>query len=143
MLEKAYRAWGHELTPDDTPYEAGLTFAVDFNKGDFIGRDALLKLKGKPRTRRMVMFVLEDPEPVLWGGELILRDGEPVGDLKSAGYGHSLGGAVGLGYVSNKGGVDRAFIEGGSYEIDIAGEQVPAKAYLRTPYDTKLERVKV
>ncbi len=141
-LEKAYRAWGHELSPDDTPFEAGLSFAVDFGKGGFIGREALLKLKGKPRTRRVVMFVLDDPEPVLWGGELILRDGKPVGDLKSAGYGHTLGAAVGLGYVANEGGVGRAFIESGTYEIDIAGELVPAKAYLRTPYDPKLERVK-
>jgi len=141
-IEKAYRAWSHELTPDDTPFEAGLAFAVDFDKGDFIGRDALLKLKGEPRTRRVVLFVLEDPEPVLWGGELILRDGKPVGDLKSASYGHTLGGAVGLGYVSNEEGVGKAFIESGSYEIDIAGTRVPAKAYLRTPYDPKLERVK-
>ena len=88
------------------------------------------------------MFVLDDPEPVLWGGELILRDGKPAGELESAGYGHTLGGGVGLGYVSNSGGVDKAFIEGGSYEIDIAGKRVPAKAYLRTPYDPKLERVK-
>ena len=71
-----------------------------------------------------------------------LRDGKPVGDLKSASYGHTLGGAVGLGYVSDAGGVGKAFIEGASYEIDIAGERVPAKAYLRTPYDPKLERVR-
>jgi 4-methylaminobutanoate oxidase (formaldehyde-forming) len=90
----------------------------------------------------VVLFVLEDPEPVLWGGELILRDGKPVGDLKSASYGHTLGGAAGLGYVSNEDGVDKAFIESGSYEIDIAGTRIPAKAYLRTPYDPKLERVK-
>jgi len=141
-IEKAYRAWSHELTPDDTPFEAGLAFAVDFDHGDFIGREALLKLKGKPLTRRVVQFVLEDPEPVLWGGELILRNGKPVGDLKSASYGHTLGGAVGLGYVSSKQGVDKAFIEIGSYEIDIAGKRVPTKAYLRTPYDPKLERVK-
>ncbi len=141
-IEKAYRAWSHELTPDDTPFEAGLAFAIDFDHGDFIGREALLKLKGGPLTRRVVQFVLEDPEPVLWGGELILRNGKPVGDLKSASYGHTLGGAVGLGYVSSKQGVDKAFIESGSYEIDIAGKRVPAKAYLRTPYDPKLERVK-
>ena len=115
----------------------------DFDRGDFIGREALLKLKGKPRTRRVVMFVLEDPEPVMWGGELILRDGKPAGDLKSAGYGHTFGGAVGLGYVTSEDGVDKAFVESGTYEIDIAGRCVPARAYLRTPYDPKLERVKI
>jgi len=141
-VEKAYRAWGHELSPDDNPFEAGLSFAVDFNKGDFTGRDALLKLKGEPRKRRVLQFVLEDPEPVLWGGELVLRDGEPVGDLKSASYGHTLGAAAGLGYVSNEGGVDRAFIETGRYEIDIAGQIVPAKTCLHTPYDPKALRVK-
>ena len=88
------------------------------------------------------MFVLEDPEPILWGGELIVRDGAPVGELESASYGHTLGAGVGLGYVSNEQGADKAFIESGTYEIDIAGQRVTAKAYLRTPYDPKLERVK-
>ena len=141
-VEKAYRAWGHELSPDNTPFEAGLSFAIDFDKGDFIGRDALLERKKEALKRRVVMFVLEDAEPILWGGELILRDGKPVGELESASYGHTLGSAVGLGYVSNVGGVDKVFIESGAYEIDIAGKRVPAKAYLRTPYDPKLERVK-
>lgn len=141
-LEKAYRAWGHELTPDVTPFEAGLSFAVDFDKGDFLGRDALLKLKNQPLKRRLVMFVLDDPEPVLWGGELILRDGEPVGELESAGYGHRLGGAVALGYVNAEGGVDRDFIQSGSYEIDNAGTLLKASCHLRTPYDPKSECIK-
>jgi len=141
-VEKAYRSWGHELTPEVTPYEAGLSFAVDFDKGDFLGRDALTKLRGKPLKRRLILFMLEDAEPLLWGGELILRDGKPVGEIESAAYGHTLGSAVGLGYVNHEAGVDKAFIEEGSFEIDIAGEIFPAKAALRTPYDTKLERVK-
>ena len=141
-VEKAYRSWGHELTPEVTPYEAGLSFAVDFDKGDFLGRDALTKLKGKALKRRLLLFVLEDAEPLLWGGELILRDGKPVGEIESAAYGHTLGSAVGLGYVNHEAGVDKAFIEDGSFEIDIAGEIIPAKAHLRTPYDAKLERVK-
>ena len=141
-VEKAYRAWGHELSPDVTPFEVGLSFAVDFDKGDFIGRDALLERKKEGFKRRIVMFVLEDPEPILWGGELILRDGAPVGELESGSYGHTLGAGVGLGYVSNEQGADKAFIESGTYEIDIAGQRVTAKAYLRTPYDPKLERVK-
>ncbi len=141
-LEKAYRAWGHELTPDDTPFEAGLSFAVDFDKGDFLGRDALLKVKDEPLTRRLALIVLEDPEPVLWGGELILRDGQPVGDIESAAYGHTLGAAVALGYVNNEAGVNRAFLESGSYEIDNAGTLLKARCHLRTPYDPGLERVK-
>ena len=142
-IEKAYRSWGHELTPDTTPFEAGLGFAVDFGKHDFIGRDALMKRKDETLSRRIALFVLKDPNPVLWGGELILRDGKPVGEIESAAYGHTLGGAVGLGYVHDDGGVDRAFIEGGAFDIDIAGDIVPAKAHLRTPYDPKLKLVKI
>ncbi|MDH3581384.1 MAG: FAD-dependent oxidoreductase [Hyphomicrobiales bacterium] len=141
-VEKAYRAWGHELTPDITPFEAGLSFAVDFAKGDFLGRDALLKAKDKPAKRRLALFVLDDPGPVLWGGELILRDGVPVGEIESAAYGHTLGAAVGLGYIHNDTGVDAAFVEAGAYEIDNAGALVAATCHLRTPYDPKSERVR-
>ncbi|RME97359.1 MAG: aminomethyl transferase family protein, partial [Alphaproteobacteria bacterium] len=142
-MEKGFRAWGHELSPDYTPLEAGLGFAVAFAKGvDFTGRDALLQQKEKGVQRRLVQFVLEDRDAMLWGGELILRNGAPVGDIKSAAFGHTLGAATGLGYVSNADGVDRAFIESGSYEIDIAGDVVAARAYLRTPYDPKAERVR-
>lgn len=142
-LEKAYRAWGHELTPDDTPLEAGLAFAVDLDKDTpFLGRDALLKQKQSGVKKRLVQFVLEEAEPVLWGGELVLRDGKPAGDLKSAAYGHTLGAAVGLGYVHAPDGVDKAFIEAGSYEIDVAGTRIPAKAHLRAVYDPKAQRVR-
>jgi glycine cleavage system aminomethyltransferase T/glycine/D-amino acid oxidase-like deaminating enzyme len=141
-VEKAYRAWGHELTPDDTPFHAGLAFAVDFDKGDFIGRDILLMARGHKPRKRIVLFVLDDPEPMLWGGELILRDGVPVGELESCAYGHTLGGAAGLGYVHHKEGVDRHYVEAGSYEIDIAGERVRATAHWRTPYDPQSKRVK-
>lgn len=141
-VEKAYRAWGHELTPDITPFEAGLSFAVDFEKGDFLGRDALLKAKDKPAKRRLALFVLDDPGPVLWGGELILRDGVPVGEIESAAYGHTLGAAVGLGYIHNDAGVDAAFVEAGAYEIDNAGALLAATCHLRTPYDPKSERVR-
>ncbi|MEC9368594.1 MAG: FAD-dependent oxidoreductase, partial [Pseudomonadota bacterium] len=142
-LEKAYRAWGHELTPDDTPLEAGLGFAVNFDKNiPFTGRDALLTQKRDGVKRRLVQFVLEDGEPVLWGGELVLRDGVPVGDLKSAAFGHTLGAAVGLGYVHCADGVDKSFVESGRYEIDIAGERVSAKAHLRPAYDPKSARVR-
>ena len=143
-IEKAYRAWGHELTPDDTPIEAGLSFAVAFGKDcDFIGRSALERQKKQGVKRRLALFVLDDPEPVLWGGELVLRNGEPAGDLKSAAYAHTLGAAAGLGYIHNPSGVDKAYVESGRYEIDNAGTILPAKCYLRTPYDPRSDRVKV
>lgn len=142
-VEKAYRAWGHELSPDYTPLETGLGFAVAMNKVTaFTGRDALLTQKQGGLKKRLVQFVLEDPDVMLWGGELVLRNGSPVGDLKSAAFGHTLGAATGLGYVNNAEGVDREFIEAGTYEIDIAGDVIPAKAHLRSPYDPKALRVK-
>jgi 4-methylaminobutanoate oxidase (formaldehyde-forming) len=139
-LEKGYRAWGAELSPDDTPQEAGLGFAIDWNK-PFIGRDALLKQKQNGVTRRLATFVLEDPEPVLWGSEPIHRDGKPVGYTTSGSYGHTLGGAVGMGYVNDPGGVDEKFIQAGRYEINIAGRLFGARVYLRPPYDPERRRI--
>jgi 4-methylaminobutanoate oxidase (formaldehyde-forming) len=142
-LEKGYRAWGRELTPDINPYEAGLSFAVRLDKGDFIGRDALIAAKGKPPARRLLSFVATSPDTALaHGGELILRDGAPVGEVTSAAYGHTLGGIVALGFVTTDGAaVDAAFL-GGGFEIDIAGERVPVRASVTAPYDPKGERTK-
>jgi 4-methylaminobutanoate oxidase (formaldehyde-forming) len=141
-IEKGFRAWSRELTPDVNPYEAGLGFAVALDKpGGFIGRDALTVAKDAGTFRkRIVLFSLNDSEPVLWGGELLLRNGEPVGEVRSAGYGHTLGGAVALGLIEREAGVDAAFIQSGSWEIDVAGECHSVTAHLHTPYDPKAER---
>ncbi len=142
-VEKAYRAWGHELSPDHTPFEAGLGFAVALDKSsDFIGREALLRQKREGVKRRLLQFTLDDPEPVLHGGELVLRDGEPVGDLESTAYGHTLGAAVGLGYVPCDPDADPESLRSGAYRIDLAGRLIPATAHLRTPYDPSAERVR-
>jgi len=142
-IEKAYRHWGHDITGEDTPLEAGLMFACRLDKGvDFIGRDALLRQKESGVAKRLVQFLLEDPEPLLYHNEPILRDGEIVGYLTSGNYGHTLGAAVGLGYVRNPDGVDAAFISAGRYEIEVAGERVPARASLRPLYDPKGERLR-
>src|SRR5262249_54857571 len=95
-LEKGYRAWGADLSADDTPLEAGLSFAVKFDKPAFMGREALLSQKERGVHKRLTSFVVEDPEPVLWGAERIFRDGECVGYTTSASYGHTVGGAVAL-----------------------------------------------
>jgi glycine cleavage system aminomethyltransferase T len=135
-LEKGYRAWGRELTPDVTPYQAGLGFAVNLDKGDFIGRAALFAAKATPPAKRLLSFVASSPDTSLaYGGELILRDGEPAGEVTSAAYGHSVNGVVALGYVATNGAVVDAAFLGGQFEIDIAGERVPVRASLKPPYD--------
>ena len=145
-LEKAYRAWGRELTPDDTPWQAGLGWAVKLDKvGGFLGRQALVDARAKPLTRRMVSVLLEDREPLLWGGEALLREGRPVGDLTSAGYGHTVGASVGLGYVRREDGeaIDTAWLELGNFEVDLAGKRLKAKVSLRPPYDPTGARTKM
>ncbi len=142
-IEKAYRHWGHDLTDEDTPLEAGLGFTCRFDKNQpFIGRDALLRQKQAGVKKRLVQFALEDPEPLLYHNEPIYRDGEIVGYITSGNYGHSLGRAVGLGYVKHADGVEKDFIESGRYEIEIACERFPARASLRPMYDPKSERVR-
>jgi len=143
-LEKAYRDYGGDIDNTDTPLEVGLGYFVDFDKpGGFIGRDALFRLKESGYRYRMPQFLLEDPEPLLYFGEIIYRDGEHVGHIMAGGYGHTLGASVGVGPVENEGEtVSVDFIKSGSYEIDIAGVRYPAKASLRPMYDPKLERVR-
>ena len=143
-LEKAYRDYGGDIDNTDTPLEVGLGFFVDFDKpGGFIGRDALLRLKETGFRYRMPQFLLEDPEPMMHYGEIIYRDGKPVGYIMSGGYGHTLGASVGVGPVeSEEGTVSVDYIKSGTYEIDIAGVRYPAKASLRPMYDPKLQRVR-
>ncbi len=150
-MEKAYRSWGHDISDEETPIEAGLSFAVKFDKpSGFIGRDALLKLKesGKPK-QRLVQFLMDDPEVMLYHNEPIIRNGKICGYINSAMYGHTLGGAIGLGYVSNveddggDGRVDADFINSGTYEIEVACKRFTAKASLRPMYDPKNEKIKM
>ncbi len=140
-IEKAFRHFGHDITDEDHVLEAGLGFAVKTAKGDFIGRDAVLRKKEAGLDRRMVQFKLEDPEPLLYHNEAIIRDDQIVGTLTSGNYGHFLGGAIGLGYVPCKG-ESEAGVLASSYEIEIAGERFAAEASLRPMYDPKSERVR-
>jgi 4-methylaminobutanoate oxidase (formaldehyde-forming) len=145
-LEKGYRAWGRELTPEITPFEAGLAFAVDWSK-EFRGRAALQAQRDAGGAaavrRRVVSLVVDAPRTNLWGGELILRDGAPVGFVTSAAFGHTIGAPVALGLVSNPhGAADRAWIDAGRHEIDLAGERYAARVSLRAPYDPDNVRVR-
>jgi glycine cleavage system aminomethyltransferase T/glycine/D-amino acid oxidase-like deaminating enzyme len=143
-LEKAYRDYGYDIDNTDTPLEVGLGSFVDFAKpGGFVGKEALLRQKEEGVLKhRLVQFLLEDPEPLLYGSEPIYRDGALVGHLNSGGYGHTLGGAMGLGNVENENGVTADFVNSGSYEIEVVGARYPARASLRPMYDPEGERVR-
>ncbi|MCA0206827.1 MAG: FAD-dependent oxidoreductase [Proteobacteria bacterium] len=136
-IEKAFRHWGHDITDEDHVLEAGLGFAVKIGKGDFIGCDAVLRKQEAGLERRMVQFLLQDPDAMAYHNEPIWRDGAIVGTVTSGNYGHTLGGSVAMGYVPVEGGFD------GEFEIDIAGRRVPAKASLSPMYDPKALRVRM
>jgi len=120
-IEKAFRHFGHDISSEDHVLEAGLGFAVRTDKGDFLGRDAVLAKRAAGLERRLVQFRLRDPGPLLYHGEPILRDGRIVGHLTSGNYGHTLGAAVGLGYVPCAGETAEALLAS-RYEIDVAGQ---------------------
>ena len=136
--------YGLDMENSDSPLEAGLGFAVDFDKpGGFVGREVLLaQREERPYKSRLVQFLLEDPEPLLYGEEPILRDGDPVGYLRSGAYGHTLGGAMGFGYVENEAGVTADFVKAGNFEIQVAGACYSAKASLSSMYDPQNLRVR-
>jgi len=141
-IEKGFRHFGHDISSEDHVLEAGLGFAVKKNNVSFIGRDAVERKREQGLQTRMVQFLLQDPEPLLYHAEPILRDGDIVGFLTSGSYGHHLGGAVGLGYVPSAG-ETAADVLASRYEIEIAGSRVAATASLKPLYDPKSERVKV
>jgi len=142
-IEKAYRHWGHDITDEDTPLEAGLGFAVKWDKpGGFIGREALLRQKQSGCLKRLVQFRLKSPEPLLYHNEPIWQGGSIVGFIRSGMYAHTLGAAVGLGYVTAPGGAVVEGIGADDYEVEIAGVRWPAEASLRPLYDPKNGRIK-
>jgi 4-methylaminobutanoate oxidase (formaldehyde-forming) len=140
-IEKAYRHFGHDITDEDHVLEAGLGFAVKTGKGDFIGREAVLRKEQAGLDRRIMQFRLKDREPLMFHNEAIVRDGRIVGPVTSGNYGHFLGAAVGLGYVPCTGQSD-ADLLGARYEIEIAGKRHEAVASLVAMYDPKSERVR-
>jgi 4-methylaminobutanoate oxidase (formaldehyde-forming) len=142
-IEKAYRHWGHDIGDEDSPLEAGLMFAVRLDKrGGFIGRDALLRRREAGVKRRLVQFLLRDPEPLLYHDEPIWVDGRLRGRTTSAAYGHHLGGAVALGYVAQDAAPLAELVGGASFEIEIAGRRVPATASLAPLYDPNNLRIR-
>jgi 4-methylaminobutanoate oxidase (formaldehyde-forming) len=141
-IEKGFRHFGHDITCEDHVVDAGLGFAVKTDKPDFIGREAVIARKESGPQNRLVQFKLTDSEPLLFHNEPIIRDGEYVGYLSSGNYGHTLGAAVGLGYVPCAG-EKAADVLASTYEIDVMGTKVRAEVSLKPMYDPKSERVKV
>jgi 4-methylaminobutanoate oxidase (formaldehyde-forming) len=142
-LEKGYRAWGADVTPNDDPYEAGLGFAVSLQgEREFLGRPALLAARGAPLKKRLCCFICDDEEVTLIGRETILRDGEPVGYLSSGGHGHTLKRPIGLGYVKRGEGVDVDWLRAGRYELVVAERRTACRLSLDSPYDPSGARVR-
>jgi len=142
-IEKGYRHWGHDITDEDTPLEAGLGFAVKLDKsGGFIGREALLRQRDAGQYKRLVQFQLRSPEPLIYHNEPIWAGDSLVGFIRSGMYGHTLGAAVGLGYVTAPAGTRLDVIDPDAYDIEVAGIRYPARASLRPLYDPKNERIK-
>ncbi len=141
-LEKGYRAWPSDIGPDHTPDEAGLGWAVKMKKNiPFKGREAIAAQREKGMKKMLATFTT-DGEVILSGRETIYRNGQRVGYIGSAGYGHTLGQSIGIGYVRCDDGVDQDFVLGGEYELEVATERVPCTVTLSPLFDPKMERVR-
>ncbi len=144
-IEKKFVHYGHDVAEVDTPLECGMAFVCDLEKDiPFIGRDAILKQKESKSfmRKRLVQFLLKDPEVMLYSHEPIMRDGKIVGHLTSGNYGHTLGGSVGLGYIEVEDDVTKDYLNAGTIEIDVGGTRVPAEASLSAMYDPRAERMR-
>jgi 4-methylaminobutanoate oxidase (formaldehyde-forming) len=151
-MEKGYRDYGHDIDNTDTVLEAGLGFAVDLAKpGGFIGRDAVVAAKAAqqtaPLTRRLAQILVSDPEPLMFHAEVVRRAGVPIGYLRAASYGWTLGGAVGLAMIEpGEHGeavpVTQAWLDAEPLDVEIAGSRYPATASLRPLYDPKNLRIR-
>ena len=144
-IEKKFLHFGHDVTDEDTPLECGYGFVCNFDKNiPFIGRDSILKQKeeGSWKRKRLIQFLLKEPVELLYHHEPIICNGELVGHLTSGNYGHTLGGAVGLGYVYNKTGVDEDYVNASTFEIEVAGRRIPARASLKAMYDPRALRMR-
>jgi glycine cleavage system aminomethyltransferase T/glycine/D-amino acid oxidase-like deaminating enzyme len=144
-MEKGYRDYGHDIDNTDSVLEAGLGFAVDLKKpGGFIGKDAVLAKKADgPLKRRIVQLLCKDPEPLMFHAEPVFRNGKPIGYIRAASYGFTVGGAVGLMMVEAGEPIDQAYLDAGTLEVEIAGTRHPAVASLKPLYDAEMKRIKI
>jgi len=143
-MEKGYRDYGHDIDNTDDALETGLGFVVDLNKTDFIGKAYCVekKAQGPAYDRRLLQVLVKDPEPLLYHAEVIYRNNKAVGYIRAASYGFTLGGAVGLAMIEAGEPINKAYLQEGTWEIDIAGKRYPAEVSIRPMYDPKMERIK-
>jgi glycine cleavage system aminomethyltransferase T len=143
-MEKGYRDYGHDIDNTDSVLEAGLGFAVALDKpGGFIGRDAVLAKKAAgPPSRRLVQVLVGDPEPLMFHAEVLRLGGKPVGYLRAASYGFSLGGAVGLAMVDAGRPIDQSYLDSGEWTVEIGPSVYPATVSLRPMYDPTNARIR-
>ena len=144
-MEKGYRDYGHDIDNTDTVLEAGLGFAVALDKpGGFIGRDAVLAQKARGTlTRRLVQVLVTDPEPLMFHAEVVRRNGKPAGYIRSASYGFTLGGAVGLAMIDADEPIDKDYLDSGDWTVQIGTSVYPAVTSLRPMYDPGNKRIKM
>ena len=141
-LEKGYRAWGAEIGPDHTPFEAGLGWAVKLRTNiPFKGRDAA-KVQKENGVKKMLACFAVSPDVILQGRETIYRNGERVGWLTSGGFGYTINKSIGYGFIRDAGGVDRGYIENGVYELEVATQRVKCDVQLGALYDPSMSRIK-
>ena len=141
-LEAGMRHWGHDITDEDTPLEAGLGFAIDWEKGDFVGRDALLAQKDTPRSKRLVQFRIEDPELLTYHDEPLYRDGVVVGRTSSSMWSATQDRCCAMGYVEHPDGeaITAGWLDAAEWETNIGGRRVPVSASIRSWYDPQNQR---
>ena len=148
-LEKGYRHWSSDITPDNTPYEAGLGFCVKLdspNREDFIGRDALIAQKeagAKGMKKKLVIFTIDDPEPLIYHDEPIYRNGELAGENTHGSYAHMLGKSIGMVYLSNPDGITDEWIMDAQYEIEVEDKRYPITIHLKAPWDPAGKSIKI
>ncbi len=143
-MEKGYRDYGHDIDNTDSVLDAGLGFAVDLKKpGGFLGKEAVLAKKAQgPLTKRLLQVLVKDPQPMLFHAEVVRRNGRPVGYVRAASYGHTLGGAVGLVMVDAGEPIDAAYCANGTWDVEIADKRYPAVVSIRPLYDPDMKKIK-
>ncbi|MEC7810089.1 MAG: FAD-dependent oxidoreductase [Actinomycetota bacterium] len=143
-LESGYRHWGHDITAADNPLEAGLGFAVAWDKPcGFIGRDALIAQRDEERVKRLIQFRIEDQEILSYHDDPIFRDGELVGTTTGGMWSYTEDKCLTMGYVNNKDGVTKSWIESGNWEIEIATRRLDVTPSIKSFYDPNKEKIRI